>query len=79
MILILILVLIIMIMMMLMIILMMMMLMMMFRYLTPYKENLGRLLEDKDFKSELLNFPLGGEDSQIKVRAEYLAMILDDT
>ena len=48
------------------------------KYLSPYKENLGRLLEDKDFKAELLNFPLGGDDSQIKEehRADLLPVIL---
>ena len=36
------------------------------KYLLPYKENLERFLEEKDFKSELLTFPLAGEDSIIK-------------
>ena len=48
------------------------------KYLLPYKENLGRLLEEKDFKSELLTFPLGGEDTQIKAehREDLLPVIL---
>ena len=35
------------------------------KFLLPYKENLLRLLEEKDFKQELLAFPLGQEDSSI--------------
>lgn len=48
------------------------------KYLSPYKENLGRLLEDRDFKAELLNFPMGGDDTQIKEehRADLLPVIL---
>ena len=35
------------------------------KFLLPYKENLLRLLEEKDFKQELLAFPLGQEESSI--------------
>ena len=35
------------------------------KFLLPYKENLYRLLEEKDFKQELLAFPLGQEESSI--------------
>jgi len=36
------------------------------KFLVPYKENLNRLLEEKDFKAELLAFPLIGQDTPIK-------------
>ena len=48
------------------------------KFLLPYKDNLLRLLEEKDFKAELLAFPLGGEDTLIKPehREELLPIIL---
>jgi len=36
------------------------------KYLIPYKENLLRLLEDKDFKGELMAFSLGIDSSAIR-------------
>jgi len=48
------------------------------KYLLPYKENLFKLLEEKDFKSELLAFPLAGDDTPIKAehRDDIIPVIL---
>ena len=48
------------------------------KFLLPYKENLLRLLEEKDFKQELLAFPLGQEDTSIaeEHRQELMPVIL---
>ena len=36
------------------------------KFLLPYKLNLRKFLDEKDFKAELLAFPLAGDDCQIK-------------
>ena len=36
------------------------------KYLLPYKENLERFLDEKDFRTELVAFPLAGQDTLIK-------------
>ena len=48
------------------------------KFLLPYKENLLRLLDDKQFKSELVAFPLGEENTDIKTehRADIMPVIL---
>eukprot|EP00092_Neocalanus_flemingeri_P037576 GFUD01040911.1.p1 GENE.GFUD01040911.1~~GFUD01040911.1.p1 ORF type:complete len:2557 (+),score=666.17 GFUD01040911.1:40-7710(+) len=48
------------------------------KFLVPYKENLLKLLDEKDFKAELIAFPLAGEDTPIKEehRADFIPIIL---
>jgi U3 small nucleolar RNA-associated protein 20 len=48
------------------------------KFLLPYKENLLRLLDEKQFKSELLAFPIGEENTDIKPehRADLMPVIL---
>ena len=40
------------------------------KFLLPYKLNLRKFLDDKDFKAELLAFPLAGDDCQIKAEMQ---------
>jgi len=48
------------------------------KFLLPYKESMFKLLEEKDFKSELLAFPLAGDDTQIKEehRTDFIPIVL---
>jgi U3 small nucleolar RNA-associated protein 20 len=48
------------------------------KFLLPYKDHLLRLIDEKQFKSELLAFPLGEETTDIKPehRADLMPVVL---